>query len=1018
MSTTIRTFEPEPDERGPAELRSARGALPLRAVSVRAEVVGTTAEVEVEQVFANDFDESLEVSYVFPLPDLAAVTRCEMRVDGRVVMATLQERGEAREAYANAVEAGKTAALAEQERPGVFTMTLGNLAAGAEARVRFAMAYPLPREQDRHVFRFPLVVAERYVPGVATAQEPVGDGVARDTDEVIDASRVSPPRRAPGARGPRLDAVVALAHGALELDDLECNMKAIEQHRERGRRVVRIDPDAELARDLVLRFRLAGAGLQSQLWTQLDDDQRHGTFELVIAPPIAAIRPRPRDIVIVLDRSGSMDGWKIVVARRAVARLIDTLDDDDRFAVFAFGSETIAPMDLPYDRLHRATARNRVRACEFSNNLLASGGTEMAQPLDLAVSMLDDDAPERDRWIVLITDGQVANEDALVGAVARTTAKIAAVGIDDAVNASLLRRLAAQTGGMVEYVDATHRLDDMLDRIHLVIRAPALERVMLEGATLLPNTIVPSAPLNVFPGVPLVVRGRYREALPSVRILARRHSEPFSQTVAAASETPLALRTCWAREQLLALEDRMVGEPRRRSDLATEMIALSLQHGVLSRFTAFVAIDERGDEVPVATRHIAQPVATHREDSERPPFSDQDIAALHRPRAPRTECGMSIQYGNVLMTPDTVRTLPPNPRATVHMLARLLWELLHGRSLFDTDQSISDVMMRLMNSPLPASEATGALASIEPVLRRALAPDPAQRHASPGVFARAVEEVLPRASSIAVARWLAAADRSAIDEQARWLAQVNTIRIPHDGYALIRLLDQTEHAYVYLAARATREGRRAYVLHRFVGRIADGRAPGLEMLCAAALSLDGVAPIEEVGTDPGGGAFRASRFLVGLTALQLRAVGATPPAIASAIVSDAAAALEAMLALPTASGPIALIPKDLAMSDLHIGLDGRARWTSLGIAPNKQYTAPYRANVPLAGCGFHLLAPNLTGPAEGRWQTIPRGMRGITPATRSTPISTRPSLAAPTPPVEVTTPIASPRRSRWRRWWQ
>lgn len=164
MKDVLRTFEPGPPDRRPPALTSPRGELPLRAVAVRAHVVGATADVEVEQTFENVFDEVLEVGYVFPLPDLAAVTRCELRVGGRVVAARLEERGAAREAYAQAIEAGQRAALAEQERPGVFTITLGNLAPGERATVRLGMAYLLPREDGRHVLRLPLVVGERYVP--------------------------------------------------------------------------------------------------------------------------------------------------------------------------------------------------------------------------------------------------------------------------------------------------------------------------------------------------------------------------------------------------------------------------------------------------------------------------------------------------------------------------------------------------------------------------------------------------------------------------------------------------------------------------------------------------------------------------------------------------------------------------------------------------------------------------------------------------------------------------------------
>src|SRR5262249_34033827 len=157
------------------------------------------------------------------------VTRCELRVGERVVAARLEERGAAREAYAQAVEAGRRAALAEEERPGVFTITLGSLAPGERAIVRFGMAYPLPREAGRAVCRFPLVVGERYVPGAPLPGERVGGGIEPDTVEVADASRITPPRLAPGAAGPTLAIEVALLHGALGVDQIESSLHAVRE---------------------------------------------------------------------------------------------------------------------------------------------------------------------------------------------------------------------------------------------------------------------------------------------------------------------------------------------------------------------------------------------------------------------------------------------------------------------------------------------------------------------------------------------------------------------------------------------------------------------------------------------------------------------------------------------------------------------------------------------------------------------------------------------------------------------
>src|SRR5262249_3398538 len=135
---------PALDDSGFGALETARGHLPLKAMEVRGRIDGLLAQVDVHQTFVNALDEPLEATYIFPLPDRAAVTRFRMEVAGRVVEGVLEERSKARQEYEQAIEAGHRASIAEEERPGVFTMRVGNLLPGEEATVRLTMAGPLP----------------------------------------------------------------------------------------------------------------------------------------------------------------------------------------------------------------------------------------------------------------------------------------------------------------------------------------------------------------------------------------------------------------------------------------------------------------------------------------------------------------------------------------------------------------------------------------------------------------------------------------------------------------------------------------------------------------------------------------------------------------------------------------------------------------------------------------------------------------------------------------------------------
>src|SRR3954469_19974345 len=195
----VRRLEPDG---GLGALRTERGNLPLELIEVRAAVVGLAVRTELAQGFRNPYDVPLEATYIFPLPDRAAVTRLRMETADRVVEGVVKEREAARADYEQAVTEGRRASIAEEERPGVFTLRVGNIMPGEQVVVRTTLSGRLPYEDGQATFRFPLVVAPRYIPGAALPGEPVGDGTATDTDRVPDASRISPPVLLPGFPNP------------------------------------------------------------------------------------------------------------------------------------------------------------------------------------------------------------------------------------------------------------------------------------------------------------------------------------------------------------------------------------------------------------------------------------------------------------------------------------------------------------------------------------------------------------------------------------------------------------------------------------------------------------------------------------------------------------------------------------------------------------------------------------------------------------------------------------------------
>jgi Ca-activated chloride channel family protein len=625
--TIEHTAEPEA---GLGALATSRGNLPLDAVDIRAAIAGTSASVELTQGFRNPFDVPLEATYIFPLPDRAAVTAMRMECAGHVVEATLKERSRAREDYDKAIAEGRRAAIAEEDRPDVFTMRAGNIAPGERVTVRLMLAQPLPYQDGEVTLRFPLVVAPRYIPGNPLGGAPAGSGVAADTDAVPDASRISPPVLLPGFPNPvRLTISVDIDPAGLPLAGIRCSLHATaEEAATDSHTIVRLRPGERLDKDFILRLAIAD---RKRIVTSLvltpdpGEDPAQGTFTLTLLPPEGGGRPRPRDVALVLDRSGSMRGWKMVAARRAAARIVDTLTSVDRFAVLCFDNM----IEQPPDGLAEATDRNRFRAIEQLARTDARGGTEMLEPLERAVRLLTDAAdPEttseqaadsrRDCVLVLVTDGQVGNEDQILHRIGPLLARIRVhvVGIDQAVNAGFLGRLASAGRGRCELVESEDRLDEAAARIHRRIGAPLATALSLaaDGLQIVPGTVTPSLLPDLFPGGPVTVAGRWR-GRPGGTITVRgtaADGAPFESKVLAATGGHPASTANWARAHLRDLEDRyacLAGHGTAElARLEHQITEVALRYSVLCRFTAFVAVDSRvvtDGEVP---HRVTQPV--------------------------------------------------------------------------------------------------------------------------------------------------------------------------------------------------------------------------------------------------------------------------------------------------------------------------------------------------------------------------------------------------------------------------
>ena len=573
----------EADTLGMGGMRAADGRVfPLKTVKVRTSIAGACARTVIEQQFANPFDETLDVTWIFPLPGDGALTELELRAGDIVVRGECQRREEALRQFTEARAEGKLTALVETEQRGVQTLSLAGVAPKTEVTVQLIVVELLPVVDSRFRWQFPTTIAPRYTPGAEWGHS--GLGVHADTDAVPNASRLTPPIRLAG--GTILDMEVEIAG---PLSSLESSLHAVKLTLDADR--VRIAPSATttLNRDFILEFSSAESSVtMSRAYTD-------GEYTVAIVEPPTEMDTQalPRDAVFVVDISGSMEGVKLDAAKAALKGALHGLQREDRFKVLAFD-----------DRVERFRAdfvdyndQNMRAADEWITNLHSRGGTEMLAAIQ--ESLAGDTAAGRLRTVLFITDGQSNDETRLLPAVAnrKGNAVFFTLGIDTAVNASLLKVLAKAGGGTCELCTPSDNIDAIVAKLEARFGSPLLSDVKVSGAARPDGQ-------TVFTGRPAAI---LLEGSPDVvQIRATSRTGEFSASVVP-TRIQFSLGALWARERVSWLEERITLRPFEEEAIKPEIVRIALAHHIASKFTSFICVDHSVRTVG-ERRHVVQPV--------------------------------------------------------------------------------------------------------------------------------------------------------------------------------------------------------------------------------------------------------------------------------------------------------------------------------------------------------------------------------------------------------------------------
>ncbi len=648
-------------------------ACPLKHTSVKAEISGFVTRVEVKQVFHNPRDVKIEAIYTFPLSANAAVDDMTMRVGDRVVRGIIKRREEARRIYEQARDRGRVASLLDQERPNIFTQSVANIMPGEKVEITIKYVETLNYDDGYFKFVFPMVVAPRFIPGLPSGKQ--GTGWAPDTTSVPDASRITPPVAEKGKRaGHDIDLTVSIDAG-VPIEKVESKLHEVTVDRKDKKRVtVSLKNKKEIPnRDFVLKYLVAADKVRSGVLAHKDG--KNGYLTVIMIPP-RRVNPEkiaPRELIFVVDTSGSQRGKPLAKAKKTMRYVIDRMNPNDTFNFIDFSNNARMLFSAP----KKNTPENRSKALRYIDSLQGTGGTQMIPAVWQALST---PAPEnRLRIVTFMTDGMVGNDFEIISMVKRLRDKSRwfPFGTGNSVNRFLLDNLARVGGGEVEYILLNSPGEEVAKKFYKRIASPVLTDISLsfEGVTL--KDVYPSVVSDLWSRKPLIFKARYsKSGKGTIKIKGFAGGRPYEQTLDVNlpdKETENAsLASLWARAKVDDLMDQdLMGIQRRspKKEVKEQIIKVALAHRILTQFTSFVAVEEAVVTVGGKPTKVTVPVEMPDGVSREGIFgADKEMTVARQGRHIRSKAKAGSWFSGVLpsmrkMTMGSTRGVSPHKRA-------------------------------------------------------------------------------------------------------------------------------------------------------------------------------------------------------------------------------------------------------------------------------------------------------------------------------------------------------------------
>lgn len=580
--------------------------VPLKHTDVKASIAGYIATVDVQQQYRNPYDSKIEAVYVFPLPHNAAVNEFVMTIGERHIRGIIRERAQAEQIYKEARSQGYVASLLTQERPNIFTQSVANIEPGKAIDIDIKYFHTLTYADGYYEYVFPMVVGPRFnPPGFSDGVSAMPRGVPGTSGQKTEVQYLRPNERS----GHDISLSLHIDAG-VNIEQIDCRThQVVVTHPNAGQADVKLaDGDSIPNRDFVLRYKVAGKTVKSFVMTQRDE-RGGGYFTVMLYPPedLRELPRKPLEMVFTIDVSGSQNGAPLQQSKAAVAYALQHMGPEDTFQVIRFGNAATKLFPEPV----AADQQNVTHAIQYVNSLDAHEGTMLVDAL--RASLLFPHDQSRLRFVEFLTDGFIGNEAEALAELHRDLgpSRIFSFGVGSSTNRFLLDHMAKMGNGAVAYLGLHDNADDVMQQFFDRISHPAMTDLSVNWGGLQVSDVYPERLPDLFVGRPVVLTGRFTGSGAGViRVRGKAGGEeqeiaiPVNFDNAAAAHNGIA--SVWARMKIADLADRATYEPN--AELPQQIKQVALEQGLMSAFTAFVAVDATARTAGASGTTIAVPV--------------------------------------------------------------------------------------------------------------------------------------------------------------------------------------------------------------------------------------------------------------------------------------------------------------------------------------------------------------------------------------------------------------------------